>query len=175
MDTNNETLRTQPEAEETDFTQEENKELLRTYENDILGGLLAAANFREDEEEIHPVEIVRDSVVCIKFRIRPLSEDEYHECKEKYTKYVRNKQLGIRFPDSTDTAMYRSALIYQATVTEDKAKIWDNKDAWKKLDVMNGVQLIGCVLKAGEKDAVLELIDSISGYTMTMEDIAKNS
>lgn len=160
--------------ENLDFTPEENKGMLRTYEDDILGGILAAAGFRDDEEEIHPVEIVRDGVVCIKFRIRPLSEEEYHKCKERYTKYVRNKQLGIKFPESTDTSAYRSALIYESTIAEDRAKIWDNKDAWKKLDVMNGVELIGRVLKAGEKDAVLEMVDKISGYSMTMEDTIKN-
>jgi len=36
--------------------------VLRTFENDILGGLLAAASYREDEDEIHPVEIVRNGV-----------------------------------------------------------------------------------------------------------------
>lgn len=160
--------------EEVELTQEENGGMLRTYENDILGGLLAAAGYKECEEEIHPVEIAREGVVYFKFRIRPLSEDEYQKCKDKYTKYKRNKQLGIKFPEETDTVRYRSALIYEATVLEDREKLWDNKNAWKQLDVFSGVDLIGLVLKAGEKDAVLDLIDNISGYSLTTEEVAKN-
>lgn len=161
-------------VEEVELSQEVNEGMVRTYEDDILGGLLAAAGYRENEEEIHPVEIAREGVVYFKFRIRPLSEDEYRKCKERYTKYKRNKQLGVRFPEETDTVRYRSALIYEATVPEDRAKLWDNKDAWKRLDVLSGVELIDRVLKAGEKDAVLDLIDNISGYSIIAEETAKN-
>lgn len=169
-----ETKKTTP-VEEIEMGAEADKNLIRSYEDDILGGLLAAANFQNDEDEIVPVEIARNGVVLLKFRIRPLSEDEYSKCKNRYTKYVRNKQIGIKLPEDTDSVMYRNALIYQATVDEDRTKIWDNKEAWRKLDVINGVELIGKVLKAGEKDAVLEKIDEISGYSSVLEETAKNS
>ena len=113
--------------EEIELTEEENKGQLRTYENDILKGLLAAANYETEEENIHPIEIARNGVVLFTFHIRPLSEEEYQKCKDKNTKYVRNKQLGIKFPENTDSVRYRSALIYQATIKEDREKIWDNK------------------------------------------------
>lgn len=161
-------------VEEIELTEEENKGQLRTYENDILKGLLAAANFKTEEDNIHPIDIARNGVVLFTFRIRPLSEEEYHTCREKNTKYVRNKQLGIKFPENTDSVRYRSALIYQATVDEDREKIWNNKDAWKELNVLNGIDLIDKTLLAGEKDAVLEIVDKISGYTATTEEVAKN-
>lgn len=69
---------------------------------------------------------------------------------------------------------YRNALIYEATVKEDRERLWDNHEAWRRLDVINGVELIGRVLKAGEKDAILEYIDKISGYSMMAEDTTKN-
>ena len=161
-------------VENIELGEEENQGMLRTYENDILGGLLAAAGYREDEDEAVLIEIARGGVVFFKFRIRPLSENEYNRCKERYTKYKRNKQLGIKFPEDTDTVMYRSALIYEATVKEDREKLWNNKEAWKRLDVMNGTELIGRVLKAGEKDAVLDKIDEISGFSLTADEVAKN-
>jgi len=161
-------------VEEIEMGAEADKNIIRSYENDILGGLLAAANFQNDEDEIVPVEIARNGVVMLKFRIRPLSEDEYNKCKNRYTKYVRNKQIGIKLPEDTDNVMYRNALIYQSTVDEDRAKLWDNKEAWRKLDVLNGVELIGKVLKAGEKDAILDKIDEISGYSSVLEETAKN-
>ena len=162
-----------PDAMQMDeeLTQEEQSQALRTYEGDILGGLLAAASFRD---EAKTVEIARNGIVLFKFRIRPLSEGEYNRCKEKYTTYKRNKQFGVRIPDKTDTISYRSALIYEATVEEDREKLWDNREAWRKLDVLSGVELIGRVLKAGEKDAVIDLIDKISGYSVLEEDTVKN-
>lgn len=160
--------------EDSAMTKEEQQEALRTYEGDILGGLLAAAGFKDSEEETVPVEIARNGTVLFKFRVRPLSESEYSKCKERHTTYKRNKQFGIRIPEKTDTERYRSLLIYTATVKEDREKVWDNKEAWRQLDVLIAEDLIDCVLKAGEKDAVLDLIDKISGYSAVEEDTVKN-
>ena len=160
------------QIEEIEMTEEENKAQLRTYETDILKGLLTAAAFKTEEENIHPVEIARNGVVLFTFRIRPLSEEEYQQCKEKNTKYSRNKNLGIKFPEETNTTRYRSALIYQATVDKDRERVWNNKSVWKELNVLNGIDLIDRVLLAGEKDTALELIDRISGYSMNVEETA---
>ena len=160
--------------EEIETDEETTRNTLRSFEDDILGGLLAAASFANDADEIVPIEIVRNKQLLIKFRIRPLAEEEYVKCKNRYTKYVRNKNIGIKIPEDTDTAMYRNALIYQATIAEDREKIWDNKQAWRQLDVVSGTQLIGKVLKAGEKDAVCDKIDEISGYSSMAEETAKN-
>lgn len=160
--------------EEIETDEETTQNTLRSFEDDILGGLLAAASFANDADEIVPIEIVRNKQLLIKFRIRPLAEEEYVKCKNRYTKFVRNKSIGIKIPEDTDTAMYRNALIYQATIAEDREKIWDNKQAWRQLDVVSGTQLIGKVLKAGEKDAVCDKIDEISGYSSMAEETAKN-
>lgn len=157
--------------EEVEMDEEINKNTICAYENDILGGLLAAADYKNDAV---PIEIVRNGVVLIRFSIRPLSEEEYHKCRERHTKYVRNKQLGVKIPDHTNTPQFRNELIYQATIEEDRNKLWNNKDAWKKLDVINGVELVGRILKAGEKDAVCDKLDEISGYSVTQEEVAKN-
>ncbi len=160
--------------EEIETDEETTQNTLRSFEDDILGGLLAAASFANDADEIVPIEIVRNKQLLIKFRIRPLAEEEYVKCKNRYTKFVRNKSIGIKIPEDTDTAMYRNALIYQATIAEDREKIWDNKQAWRQLDVVSGTQLIGKVLKAGEKGAVCDKIDEISGYSSMAEETAKN-
>lgn len=161
-------------AQEVETSPEDTKQLMRGHEDDILAGLLTAAGFKTDEDEVHPVEIIRDGKLLFTFRIHPLSEEDYKRCRDKHTKYVRNKQLGIRLPENTDTTSYRSAIIYEATVKEDQEKVWGNKAAWKALDIVTPTDLIDLTLKAGEKDAVLDLIDSISGYSMTAEEVAKN-
>lgn len=158
-----------------EMDEETTQNIMRSYEDDILGGILAAANFKNNEDEFVEIEVARKGIVYLKFRIRPLSEDEYVKCKERFTTYVRNKQIGIKVPEDTDTTAYRSALIYQATIEEDRQKVWDNKKAWKQLDVLSGVQLIGKVLKPGEKDAILSKLDEISGYSSSLEEVAKNS
>ena len=60
--------------EEIELTEEENKGQLRAYEDDILKGLLAAANFKAEEDNIQTIEIARNGVVLFKFRIRPLTD-----------------------------------------------------------------------------------------------------
>lgn len=125
-------------------------------------------------DEVAKIQIIRHKAVVLEFRIRPLSEDEYVKIKKRNTNYKKNKANGLRIAESVDSADYRSELIYEATIEEDRTKIWDRTDAWEKCNVVNGIGLIDVVLKAGEKDAILEKLDEISGFTPSMEDVAKN-
>lgn len=148
-------------------------EELLAMEDDILRGLLRAAQFREQQQMT--ITISRQGQRLFRFRIRPLSEDEYNQCREEATRYQPNPRLGgIPMPVSTDTGKYRSLLIYRATVEEDRAKLWDNKEVQTQLGVIAGWQVIDKVLLAGEKDAVLAKLDEISGYGTSLEEVAKN-
>ena len=160
------------------LTESEEQEAKRQFfirnESDILEGLLKTASFKSDDSEIHPVEITRNGEVTLSFRIHPLSEDDFMACRKRHTKYKKNRQAGgIKVADEVDASAYRSAVIYEATVEEDRRKIWDNKAAWEKLDVIAGYQLVERVLKGGEKDAIYDKIEEISGYG-SVEEIAKN-
>ncbi|MDU7473626.1 MAG: hypothetical protein E7L01_09835 [Paenibacillus macerans] len=144
------------------------EELLEN-ETDILRGLLEAAS--DAVEERKTIEISRKGKVLFRFRIRPLSEEEYNACRDKATKYKKNRRLGgIKMPEDTDTARFRSNLIYEATDSEDRKKVWDNKKAWEQLNVLSGVQLIDKVLLPGEKEAIIEQIDRLSGYDLDDEE-----
>ena len=157
-----------------ELTKEEKKALTRQYEQDILGGLLAASKFKNTDDDAVKIEIVRKGVTLLTFRIRPLSEEEYQDCKNRNTIYKKNKSLGTRIAERVKAARYRSDLIYTATIDEDRTKLWDNKQAWQQLNVLNGIDLIEEVLMAGEKDMVLSKLDEISGYELTEEETAKN-
>lgn len=165
-------------VEEVVFTEEQNKTQMRMFENDFISGLIAAADFRTDETQ--RVEIIRNGKLYFAFDIRPLSEYEYDKCKKKHTKYVRNKQLGLKMPEDTNTAKYRCALIYEATVKADRDKLWDNKKVWetlneKNLQTMNGLDVIENTLLSGEKDRIIDAIDKLSGYDVNnLEEITKN-
>ena len=156
------------------MTKEEKNAQIRLNEDDILAGLIKAASYKIDAEETVPIKIVRQGETVVEFRMRPLSEEEYLECKKRNTTYKRNKQLGTRVAESVNAARYRSELIYTATIDADKEAIWNNKKAWNALGVLNGIDLIDVVLMAGEKDAILETLEELSGYQPSVEDTAKN-
>ncbi len=175
----NETTQKVEEQEVTEYetSEEETKALIRANEDDFIQGLIEAAEFAS--EETQRIEIIREGRLYFAFHIRPLSSQEYEKCKKKYTKYVRNKQLGMKLPEDTDRIKYQSAIIYEATVEEDRKNLWDNRKVWNALNakkdrIMNGLDVIEYSLKAGEKDKVLEAIDKLSGYDDNLEEVAKN-
>ena len=170
------------EAEETmeevkDFTEEETKAQVRMNEEDFIQGLIEAADFTK--EETQRLEIARNGKVFFAFSIRPLTAEEYDKCRKENTKYVRNRSIGMRMPDETDRVKYQSALIYKATVEEDRKKLWDNHKVWdalvaKGFPIARGLDVIEYTLKAGEKDKIIEQIDLLSGYDANIEEVAKN-
>ncbi len=159
----------------TPATPEEMQGSARAMEDDLLNNLLAAANYKDDEDESVEIVISRGGKDLFSFRIHPLGEDDFNRCRKRCTKYVKSKtQAGLRIPEEVDTVKYRCMLIYEATIPEDRKKIWDNKALWKAKDLATGIEAVDVLLKAGEKNAICEKLDSISGYEMTEEEVAKN-
>lgn len=172
-----ETKADEQEIKEYETNEEETNALIRSNEEDFIQGLIEAAEFVS--EETQRIEIIREGKLYFAFSIRPLSSEEYEKCRKKHTKYVRNKQLGMKIPEDTNRVKYQSAIIYQATVDEDRKKLWDNRNVWKALNakedrIINGLDVIECTLKAGEKDKILDAIDKLSGYEDNLEEVAKN-
>lgn len=163
---------TEDASAETKDEKKEEVEELKAYEGDVLNAILEAADF---DKESYLIRVIRKNVILLQFHIHPLSEEEYNKCREKNTKYVRNKRFGTRVPEKTDAVRFRSQLIYTATDEADRKSLWNNKQAWEKLNVASGVDLIEKVLKGGEKDEIVEQIDKISGYDNSqLEDATKN-
>lgn len=160
--------------EELEMSNEERKEIIRAYEDDILGGLMAAANYVNDKNEVKEFPIVRNGAIVLSVHFRPVSEVENTKCKKDNSTYKKMKGTGAKVLTETDNSRYRSQLIYTATTDEDREKIWDNKEMWKKVNVLNGIDLIDVVMKAGEKDRAIELISEISGFGEDPEETAKN-
>lgn len=178
-------IREEIREEDVQLTDEQVKSQIRAHEEDFIQGLLDAASYAENDAEQKTIEIARkvkgsdEPKVFFKFTIHALSEGDYSAARKKHTKYVRNKQFGMKLPDDTDTTRYRSQLIYMATNEEDRDKLWNNKTVWEGLrnkgfPVANALDVIECTLKAGEKDKILEIIDEISGYDSNIEEVAKN-
>lgn len=163
--------------EEREFTPEQNGNQLKVHEEDFLQGLIDAAGYVEEEKQ--RIEIAREGRILFAFSIRPLSETEYNNCKKKHTKFIRNRNLGVKMPEDMDNVKYRADLIYRATVDEDKKNLWDNKKVWealrnKGMQIVSALDVIECSLKAGEKDQVVDCIDKLSGYHDNLEEVIKN-
>lgn len=122
---------------------------------------------------------MRDGRLFFAFNIHPLTAADYNRCKEKHTKYVRSKQLGMKLPETTDSVKYRSEIIYQATTEDDRKKLWGNRAIWnalleKGLQIMGPLDVIEYCLKAGEKDRIIDAIDKLSGFESDLEEVTKN-
>lgn len=128
----------------------------------ILDALKRAADDRGGERRL--ININRRGERLFSFTVQAVGEDTDERCRELNTNYKRNRRVGIRLPEKTNTTRYRSQLIYEATVPEDRARVWDCKEMWVHCHVGSGVDLIDKLLLAGEKDRVVEAIYDLSGF-----------
>lgn len=147
---------------DTPMTEEEIKEELLINEDEILKAL----NDEKQHSEMVETIKVQFGKTAFAFRIRPLSEREWDKCRERNTKYQKNRRLGgIRLPESTNTTGYHSDLIYTATVDEDREKLWNNKKLWSAVGAITGTDMVDKLIPyAGKKQAIVERIERLSGY-----------
>jgi len=160
------------------MTEKMNQEELLAVEEDVLRGLLGA--FEDNQDDTVTIDIIREvngeKKKYFSFDIRGLSEKQYNDLQDQATKFKNAKNLGgVKVAEETNVTKYRSLLIYHATVPEDRKRLWNNKQAWNQLNVLNGPDLIDKVLKAGEKSAIIDKIDELSGYGVESSDLIKNS
>lgn len=170
------------------MTEEQQMDLLMS-EEDILNGMLEAADFKNSENYRKTLQIVRNVKVqdevtgefkevekkLFEFTIRPLDETEIYACRKGAMKRVpstRNK--NIMEDAELNIPKYKALKIYAATVGEEGKKIWDNPVIKKKLNTLNALDVINETLNAGEKDWIDDVIDEISGYGENREEQVKN-
>jgi len=127
--------------------------------------ILKALSNEDFHEEITKTIEINLGKTIFRFRVRPLTEKEWDECRERSTKYAKNRRLGgMRMPEKTDTSAYHTNLIYTATVKEDREKLWDNKKFWVK-GIITGRDLVDRLIPfAGKKQQIVDIIEKLSGY-----------
>lgn len=161
------------EENDVTMTEEELRDELLFNENELLKALTGEGEHRETTQIIE----VNYKGVPFRFRIRALSEKEWDKCREKNTKYQKNRRLGgMRLPESTNTTGYHSDLIYTATIDEDRAKLWDNKELWKAVNALTGTDMVDKLIPyAGKKQQIIDRIEALSGFDEEeFEDTVKN-
>lgn len=159
---------------------ETKRDELLTAENTILqdiGGVLKAM---ETITHYEAFDVVREGKKLFSFRVRGLNDEEFEKCRDQATKVAKDRRLGnLAVPREFNSAKFNSLVIYTATHDDDRRALWDNKDLWEKAKVVTGWQLVDRVLKRGEKEKAIELIEKLSGYSdeeaETTEEVLKNS
>ena len=159
---------------------EEKKNYLIQNEDAILQDVAGVLEAMETIIEYKVFEVIRDGKKLFSFRVRGLDDSEFEKCRDQATKVAKDRRLGnLAVPREFNLAKFNSLVIYTATHPDDKKAIWDNKDLWAKADVVTGWQLVDKVLKRGEKEKCIELIEELSGYSdedaESTEETLKNS
>lgn len=162
------------------------KEVQKGKEEDIVSALLSAADFRNDEELITPIEIKRNGKKLFSFNVRPVSDEEVAFVRKKTRKMYPNP-AGKKYPKiegEIDAPQFNSRLIYIATVEDDRERVWGQRAVMDKFNLVEPWETIGVVLTAGEKSRVADVVMEISGMqddeadneeTLdSIEDYAKN-
>lgn len=153
------------------------EDVIAETEYSLIDGLLNAAAYKDDDSMQKEVRIERNGKFLFKFNVRPLSEEEVFKCRKAATSYMpnpANKKLP-KIEKDIDMSLLRSWKVYMATVDEDKKQIWDNPQLKQNFpDVVQGVEMVDILLAGGEKSAVEDLIDKISGYDIDLTEYAKN-
>lgn len=157
-------------------------EVTKENEMDLVQGLLEAADFRNDDDLQANIQIKRNGKVFFSFKIRPLSEDELVDARKKSVVKMANPSNPKLPPIEKELKVeeFTAWKIYFATV--DKEKVWDNPDVrnglkTKGFPILRGIDVINTVLRAGEKDAIDDQVDKISGFydsEISEEEYAKN-
>ena len=179
----------------------EEREALATREDDFLAGILAMAD--DKTSQMRAVRISREvdgvDVIRARFRVRGIGDDERDRVQRTFQAYKEVR--GIDIPDLKNTSMadQRALQIYTATVEGDwvadnaerflgKEHIWDSEtvqqallkqgklteEAAKDLNKQRrGVATIKALLYANEIDDVIDVIDSLGGKKVQVEEVAK--
>lgn len=185
MAAKNDVLDLEQEKTEIEKTGLPEQEKVIMNEEELIAGLLAAADFETDEDVMKNIQIKRNGKLFFEFKVHPLGEKEMQKIRKQSTPMYKNP-AGRNLPKiEGDVRMdeFRSRKIYAATADEDKSKLWDNPKVKAGLnakgkDIIEAWEIVDAVLMAGEKYNISEIVDDISGYNddekLELEDYAKN-
>lgn len=146
------------------------EEELEKVDSDITEALLTAASYRDTSKIKKPTIVIkRDDKVLFTFKIEPIDEDTFRKARRQNTdnKGKRSEEIN--------ESRWAAQLIYEATIDEDKKRLWKNRDVWRKLNVATGIDVVNIVLTPGEKSKILDELLKIGKYNDDdLEDLIKN-
>lgn len=153
------------ETEKKNVTGLESATNRKDAEYDLVTSLLAAADFKNADDQITEVEIKRAGRYLFTVHIHPISDPDARFARKKATVYMPNPVNKKLAPVEKDfnNSKFGSWLIYLATTEEDQQKIWNNPAIMQKFGLMEAWESVDVLLTLGEKRALLDQVTSISG------------
>lgn len=131
---------------------------LEKIDSNIADVLLGAAGYLQGEDKKKPIQIKRNGKPLFTFTIEPLDERTMEKCRRQNTK---NKG---RRNEEFDGTRYISQLIYEATIDEDKKRIWRNEEVWRKLNITNGADAVQAILTPAERSELENIMLDMLGF-----------
>lgn len=144
-------------------------------EYDLVKALLAAADYREDNDMITPVDIKRGGKFMFTVNIHPIGDQEVKAARKRATVYMPNPNNKKLPPIEKDfkSGLFNSLIIYAATTEKDKKEIWGNKVIMEKYGCVEPHETIDVLLTVGEKSWLSDLVVDISGMNTDDEEVSK--
>ena len=143
---------------------------LEQADRDIADALIASVGLRPDaNEKLVQISIPRGDKMSIDFEVGSLNTDQLQKCYRQNT-----KNRGLR-TEEIQWARLNAQILFEATVDNDKEKLWKNKKLWKTWNLTNGVDCVRKLLTDAEIEAVVKEITDLSGRNESyIEDIVRN-
>ena len=109
---------------------------IERIDSNIADVLLGAASYLKGTDKKQTINIKRKGKTLFQFTIEPLDERTIEKARKQN---IKNKG---RRNEELDGNRYVAQLIYEATIEEDKNRIWRNKEVWDKLNIASGADAV---------------------------------
>ena len=133
-------------------------EQLAKIDNDIAAALIEASEYNMGADKQRKINIQRNGKSLFSFTIEPVNEETMRRVRRENMKNRgrRNEELiGERFV---------AQLIYEATIEEDKNRLWRNREVQERLNVASGADVVQKVLTPAERSKLEEVLIEIGSY-----------
>lgn len=138
---------------------------LERIDKNIADVLLGAAGYLQGKDKKQPINIKRGGKTLFTFTMEPLDERTIEKARKQNTK---NKG---RRNEEFDGNRYVAQLIYEATIEEDKQRLWRNREVWDKLNITNGADAVQAILTPAERSRLEEIILDMLGFNEDLSEM----
>lgn len=148
-------------------------EQLAKFDNDIAAALIEASEYHIEQTTKEPIR----RKVCIQRNGKPLFSFTIEPVDEETMRRVRRENLKNRGKRTEELIGERfvAQLIYEATIEEDKNRLWRNREVQERLNVGSGADVVQKVLTPAERSKLEDVLIEIGSYNDDgLDDLIKN-
>ena len=146
------------------------EEQLAKFDGDIAAALIEASEYNIGSDKRRKINIQRNGKSLFSFTIEPVDEETMRRVRRENLKNrgKRTEELiGERFV---------AQLIYEATIEEDKNRLWRNREVQERLNVASGADVVQKVLTPAERSKLEDVLIEIGSYNDDgLDEMIKNA